>query len=85
MLPRWTVAMEPFQVSLNQVNFEEQELGGETLDAFSNIFSHDAPDFEDPNSNGVPVTARRYNPPASHHPDSKLIFQFSAKISKMIF
>ena len=56
--------MDPFQVSLNQVNFEEQELtaGDEELHAFSNIFSHDA-DFTDADGvDGIPVAARKYNP-----------------------
>ena len=37
------VAMEPFSVSLNQINFERQTLGEkyENLNSFSNLVSYD--------------------------------------------
>ena len=54
-LPR---GMDSLQLSLNQVNFEEQTLGegqGEELHAFGNVVSYDS-DFK---QGGLPVLAKQ--------------------------
>ena len=54
--------MEPFELSLKQVNFEEHDIAkDDELHAFSNIVSYDS-DFQDPNSEGVPVRAGKVKP-----------------------
>jgi len=55
--------MEPFQLSLNQVNFETYDLGEnstdeEPLHSFSNLVSYDW-DLESPENDGAPVKAKK--------------------------
>jgi len=55
--------MEPFQLSLNQVNFETYDLGQsdtneEPLHSFSNLVSYDW-DLKSSENEGVPVTAKK--------------------------
>jgi len=55
--------MEPFQLSLNQVNFESYDLGGsgtqtEPLHSFSNLVSYDW-DLESSENDGIPVKAKK--------------------------
>lgn len=55
--------MEPFELALSQVNFEEEDLrkgGHDDLSAFSNTFSYES-DFKDVDvaTSGVPLLAKR--------------------------
>jgi len=51
--------MEPFDLSLNQVNFEEEAFGdSDELHSFSNLVSYDS-DFKEDRSEGFPVRSRR--------------------------
>jgi len=55
--------MEPFQLSLNQVNFVTYDLGGsdteeEPLHSFSNLVSYDW-DLESSENDGIPVKAKK--------------------------
>ena len=50
--------MEPFELALSQVNFEEKDLSStQPLHSFSNLVSYDS-DFQDGNS-GSPIIAKR--------------------------
>lgn len=54
----WWV-MDRFQLSLNQVNFDEEAFGeSEELHSFSNLVSYDS-DFREDNSGGNPIRAKR--------------------------
>jgi len=58
--------MEPFQLSLNQVNFETYDLGEngsdeEPLHSFSNLVSYDW-DLESSENDGAPVKAKKVVP-----------------------
>jgi len=54
--------MEPFQLSLNQVNFETYDLGGsgteEPLHSFSNLVSYEW-DLKSSENDGLPVKAKK--------------------------
>ena len=54
--------MEPFELALSQVNFEEEDLnrgGHDDLHSFSNTFSYDD-DFKDVDTTvGKPVSAKK--------------------------
>jgi len=55
--------MEPFELSLNQVNFETYDLGEdsineEPLHSFSNLVSYDW-DLESTENDGAPVKAKK--------------------------
>ncbi len=51
--------MEPFALTVSQVNFEEKELGApeDDLSSFSNIVSYDS-DFKEEDKEGRPVLPR---------------------------
>jgi len=58
--------MEPFELSLNQVNFETYDLGGsgtedEPLHSFSNLVCYDS-DLKSSENDGVPVKAKKVVP-----------------------
>ena len=52
--------MESFDLSLNQVNFEEQSLthDDDELHSFSNLVSYDS-DFKEEGIGGQPIAAKR--------------------------
>ena len=53
--------MEPFDLSVSQVNFEEQEFPAyDDISSFSNLVCYDS-DFKGNDSEGIPVRARRLN------------------------
>lgn len=51
--------MDQFQLSLNQVNFDEEAFGeSDELHSFSNLVSYDS-DFRQDHSGGIPIRAKR--------------------------
>lgn len=51
--------MDQFQLSLNQVNFDEEAFGeSDELHSFSNLVSYDS-DFREDHSGGIPIRAKR--------------------------
>ena len=52
--------MEPFELTLSQVNFEEHDLApDQKLYSFSNIVSYDS-EFKKEEHHGVPIVAKRF-------------------------
>lgn len=53
--------MEPFELTLSQVNFEEKDLSpSQTLHSFSNLVYYDSDFKEDEDSNATPIAPRHF-------------------------